>query len=174
MQQVHGADVVTIDSPGSPVPVADALVTATRGLPLSVVTADCAPIALACDGAVGVVHAGHRGLLAGVIERAVHALRVIGTGDVRAVLGPCIRASRYEFGERELAPLVEAFGPQVASRTDWGAPALDIPAAVRVALERAGVDDVEDTGNCTAASSNHYSYRRDGITGRQATIVVLQ
>jgi copper oxidase (laccase) domain-containing protein len=153
--------------------VVDALVTAERGLPLAVVTADCAPIVLACDGAVGVVHAGHRGLVAGVIEHAVAALRSIGTGAVRAVLGPCIRAPRYEFGREDLAALVDAFGPEVASRTDWGAPALDIAAAVRIAFARAGVDQLDDTGICTSASRDHYSYRRDGVTGRQATIVVL-
>jgi YfiH family protein len=174
MQQVHGVDVVAVDVPTWPAPVADALVTASRQVPLAVVTADCAPIVLACDGAVGVVHAGHRGLLGGVIGNAVNALRSLGTGAVRAVLGPCIRAPRYEFGERDLAPLVDAFGPAVASTTEWGAPALDIPAAVGLALARAGVEEFDDTGTCTSESHDYFSYRRDGTTGRQATIVVLE
>ncbi|MDQ1519350.1 MAG: purine-nucleoside/S-methyl-5-thioadenosine phosphorylase / adenosine deaminase [Actinomycetota bacterium] len=174
MEQVHGADVAVVDTPRSPVPVADALVTAAPHLPLAVVTADCAPIAMASEGAVGVVHAGHRGLLAGVIEHAVDALRSLGAGDVRAVLGPCIRASRYEFGEHDLASLVDAFGPSVSSRTEWGTPALDIAAAVRIALARAGVERFHDTLLCTSASPDYFSYRRDGVTGRQATIAVLQ
>jgi YfiH family protein len=173
MEQVHGAGVVTVDGPTDRPPVADALVTSTTGLPLAVVTADCAPIAIACEGAVGVVHAGHRGLLAGVIERAVGALRAIGRGDVRAVLGPCIRAPRYEFGERDLASLVDAFGPRVASRTEWDTPAFDITAAVHIALQRTGVAAIDDDGECTATSRDYFSYRRDGVTGRQATIAVL-
>jgi YfiH family protein len=173
MEQVHGASVAVVDAPVVPAPTVDALVTATRGLPLAVVTADCAPIVLASDDAVAVVHAGHRGLLAGVIARAADALRSVGKGEVHAALGPCIRAPRYEFGEHDLAPLVDAFGASVASRTQWGAPAFDVAAAVRVALERAGVDELHDTGTCTAASRDHFSYRRDGVTGRQATIAVL-
>jgi purine-nucleoside/S-methyl-5'-thioadenosine phosphorylase / adenosine deaminase len=173
MEQVHGADVAVVDAPTATPPVADALVTATPDLPLAVVTADCAPIALACDGAIGVVHAGHRGLLAGVIERAVTALRSLGRGEVRALLGPCIRAPRYEFGARDLEPLVASFGSRVESRTEWGTPAFDITEAVRVALRRAGVDHLDDTTTCTSESRDYFSYRRDGVTGRQATIAVL-
>jgi YfiH family protein len=175
MQQVHGNDVVTVDAPTATTPTADALVTATPGLPLAVVTADCAPIVLACDGAIAVVHAGHRGLLAGVVERAVDALRVAGAGgDVHAFLGPCIRASRYEFGGADLATLVARFGDEVAAQTDWGTPAFDITAAVRIALARAGVARFDDSGACTSASHDYFSYRRDGETGRQATIAVLR
>jgi YfiH family protein len=175
MEQVHGAAVAVVDGPTPPraPPVADALVTATRALPIAVVTADCAPIALACDGAVAVVHAGHRGLLAGVIDAAVAALRVHGAGEVHALLAPCIRAPRYEFGARDLDALVAVFGDEVASTTEWGTPALDLAAGVLVALERAGVEHVDDTGICTSASTDYFSYRRDGDTGRQATVMML-
>jgi YfiH family protein len=174
MRQVHGIAVhvasgPTVDRP----PEADAAVTAVRGLPLAVVTADCAPIALACDDAVGVVHAGHRGLELGVIEAAVAALRRIGTGPVRAYLGPCIHPASYEFGARDLARLAERLGPAVVGRTHDGRPALDIPAAVHTTLDACGVDSFDDSDECTAQSDAHYSYRRDGLTGRQATIVVL-
>jgi YfiH family protein len=174
MRQVHGArvHVATAPSPAEP-PEADAAVTATRGLPLAVVTADCAPIVLACSDAVGVVHAGHPGLALGVIEAAVAALREIGTGPVRAYLGPCIRPERYEFGVEALARLVEQFGPEVEGTTREGTPAFDVPAAVRIALARTGIDDIEDSGVCTSASPDHFSYRRDGVTGRQVTIAVL-
>ena len=176
MQQVHWRDVVVLDGPtGDGTPVADALVTRTRGLPLAVVTADCAPIALASDDAIAVVHAGHRGLLAGVIEAALDALRAVGRGPVRALLGPCVRASRYEFRAADLAPLVDVFGPHVEARTEWGTTAFDLPAAVKIALTRGGVDarDIADSGECTSASMQFFSYRRDGVTGRQATIAVL-
>jgi purine-nucleoside/S-methyl-5'-thioadenosine phosphorylase / adenosine deaminase len=174
LRQVHGAGVHVATGPGpQPAPVADAAVTAVRGLPLAVVTADCAPLVVACHDAVGVVHAGYRGLAAGVIEAAIASLRDIGTGDVRAFLGPCIRAARYEFGPDDLARLVAQFGPGVEGRTRDGSPALDIPAAIRVVLERSGVAEFHDCGVCTADSDGYFSYRRDGDTGRQATIVVL-
>ena len=173
LDQVHGVHVHGASEPTRIPPEADAAVTATRGLPLAVLTADCAPVALACDDAVGVVHAGHRGLEHGVIESAVAALRRIGTGAVRAYLGPCIRPARYEFGAADLARLVARFGPGVEGRTREGRPAFDVPAAVRAALAGCGVDDLDDSGICTAESSEHFSYRRDGVTGRQVTIVML-
>jgi copper oxidase (laccase) domain-containing protein len=138
-----------------------------------VVTADCAPIVLANDRAVAVVHAGHRGLAAGVVEAAVARIRAAGEGEVHAFLGPCIRPARYEFGPADLARLVDVFGPGVASRTDDGKPAFDIPEAVRIALDRAGVARVDDCGICTAVTPDYFSYRRDGATGRQATIAVI-
>jgi len=122
--------------------------------------------------AAAAVHAGWAGLEAGVVERAVAVLREESDGPVRAVLGPCIHADRYEFGRDLLDRLVDRFGPQVASRTGTGAPAFDIPAAVRAALAASGVDDVDDVDVCTAASPDHFSYRRDGVTGRQAMFVV--
>jgi YfiH family protein len=174
MRQVHGVDVHVATGPtGAEPPEVDAAVTARRGLPLSVLTADCAPIALACDDAVGVVHAGHRGLEHGVIPAAVERLRAVGTGPVRAYLGPCIRPARYEFGATDLARLVARLGPEVEGRTAEGRPALDIPAAVRTALRAAGVEELVDAGECTAESDVYFSYRRDGLTGRQATIIVL-
>ena len=73
-----------------------------RGLPLAIVTADCAPIVLAVDDAVAVVHAGHRGLLDGIVAAGVEAVRTIGSGEVHAFLGPCIRPAHYEFGADDL------------------------------------------------------------------------
>jgi YfiH family protein len=174
LRQVHGAGVYVATGRGAePVPVADAVVTAVRGLALAVVTADCAPLVVACDDAVGVVHAGHRGLAAGVVEAAITRLREIGTGAIRAFLGPCIRPARYEFGPDDLARLVAQFGPGIEGRTRDGSPALDIPAAIRVVLGRSGVVAFDDCGVCTADSDAYFSYRGNGDTGRQATIAML-
>ena len=173
LNQVHGTAVHVADAPTRTPPDADASVTARRGLPLAILTADCAPIVLASDDAVGAIHAGHRGLAGGVVERAVAALAAIGHGRIRAFLGPCIRPARYEFGSADLDRVVSALGPEVASVTAAGRPALDIPTGVRIALARAGVDEVDDCGVCTSASLGHFSHRRDGITGRQVTIAVL-
>lgn len=178
VRQVHGRAVhlATSAEPaehGTPAPIADAIVTATRGVALAIVTADCAPLVIACDDAVGVVHAGHPGLANGVIEAAVARLRDIGRGDVRAFLGPCIRAPRYEFGVDALELFVAQFGAVAEGRTHDGRPALDIPAAIGVVLDRIGVVEFADCGICTADDDGYFSYRRDGETGRQATIAVL-
>jgi len=175
LRQVHGADVFEAAAPtkSSTPPEADAAVTATRGLPLAVVSADCAPVVLASADAVGVVHAGHRGLAAGVIEAAVARVRVHGGAAVHAFLGPCIRPASYEFGAADLAELVLQFGPSIEGRTAWGTRALDLPAGVRIALARAGVEDFDDCGVDTFAAPDYFSYRRDVATGRQVTVAVL-
>jgi YfiH family protein len=174
LRQVHGAAVVVAaGSPSTSPPAADAVVTAEVGRPLAVLTADCAPIVLASDTAAGAVHAGWLGLLGGVVETAVDRLRATGTGPVRAALGPCIHPAHYEFGRSDLDRVVAKLGPSVEGRTADGHPALDVPAGVRAALDRAGVEHFDDVDVCTAASGDHFSHRRDGTTGRQALVVVL-
>jgi YfiH family protein len=173
LRQVHGHEVVTVDRPPGAAPEADAAVTTAVGLPLVVLTADCAPVALAGPGGVAVVHAGWPGLEQGVLGRAVDALRAVAPGPLAAWLGPCVHPERYEFGADLLARLVDRLGPEVESTTAAGTPALDIPAAVRVSLARAGVEQITDVDVCTAASPDHFSHRRDGVTGRQAVVAVL-
>jgi YfiH family protein len=172
LRQVHGHDVVTVDAVPVEVPDADAAVTTTVGLPLVVLTADCAPVALASPGGVAVVHAGWPGLEQDVLGAAVDALRAVAPGPVVAWLGPCVHPERYEFGADLLSRLIERLGPEVASTTAAGTPALDVPAAVHVSLARAGVEHVVDVDVCTATSPDHFSHRRDGVTGRQAVVVV--
>jgi YfiH family protein len=173
LQQEHGRTTVVADGPaGRDAPVADAAVTTQTGVPLVVLTADCAPIALANDDTVGVVHAGWSGLVHGVVEEAVTKLRALGHGPVQAVLGPCIHAEQYEFGRADLDRVVAALGPDVEGRTVDGRLALDLPAAVRSALHAVDVQAFEDVDVCTAASPDHFSYRRDGETGRQALVVI--
>ena len=172
LEQVHGATVVGGEDGAAAVtpPRADAAVTGTPRLPLVVVTADCLPIALASDDAIGVVHAGWQGLLAGVVEAAVARLRRVGSGAVRAAIGPCAGPDHYEFGRDDLDRVVERLGPSVEAVTVDGRPALDLPTAARGALERAGVTDVWVGGVCTITSPEHFSYRREGVTGRQALV----
>jgi YfiH family protein len=174
LDQVHGFTTVVADDgrPGAACE-ADATVTAHSGVPMVVLTADCAPIALANETAAGVVHAGWQGIVAGVIDEAVARLRSVGDGDVRAALGPCIHPQHYEFGRGDLDRLVELLSPEVEARTVDGRPALDLPRAVHVALERAGVREVTDVDRCTAGSRSYFSHRRDGVTGRQGLVVVL-
>ncbi len=174
-RQIHGRAVLTDPTQSDATEPADAAVTGIPGRVLAVVTADCAPVVLVGDGAVGVVHAGWPGLEAGVIGEAVAALRAAARSEqpVRAFLGPCIHPERYEFGADDLDRLVARFGAEVRSSTLDGTPAFDLPAGVRVALREVGVDGIDDVDLCTAESPRFFSYRRDGTTGRQATAVVL-
>ncbi|MGH8984904.1 MAG: polyphenol oxidase family protein [Acidimicrobiia bacterium] len=174
VRQVHGGDVVVAERSAPGVPDADAVVTTDSGRPLVVLTADCAPVALVSEHAVGAVHAGWRGLAGGVIEAAVDAQRSLDDTPLHAVLGPCIHPERYAFGAAELDAVVSRLGPAVRGRTTEGAPALDLRAGVQAALAAVGVTDLTDVDVCTAASPDHFSYRRDGVTGRQAMIVVRE
>ena len=173
VRQVHGDEVVRVEEPGGGAgTTADAAVTDQSGCALAVLTADCAPVALVgSEGSVGVVHAGWAGLLAGVVAAGVKELRALGASDIAAVLGPCIHAECYEFGLDDLVDVTDRFGPSVAARTAAGSPALDLPAAVKVALAEQDVHQVDDVGLCTACSSEHYSWRARRETERQAAVV---
>ena len=119
LHQVHGAVVYPADvagpTTGHPAPYADASVSAEPGAVLSVLTADCGPVALVAPGVVAAVHAGWRGVAAGVLEAAVAEVRRRGSGAVRAVLGPCIHPECYEFSPADLAPIAERLGREVVS-----------------------------------------------------------
>jgi YfiH family protein len=169
-RQVHGAGVVEVDVPGGGGD-ADALVTAATDVSLVVLVADCAPVALVAGDTVAAVHCGWRGLLAGVVEAAVEAVRRRGGEPVLAVVGPCISAAHYEFGGDQLEQVTRRLGPAVRARTDTGALALDLRAGVRAALAAAGVVERTDVDVCTYESPDHFSHRRDGVTGRQGLLV---
>jgi YfiH family protein len=170
LRQVHGATVVQVDAPGEHAGAeADAAVTVSPGVVLAVHTADCAPILIEADGGFGVVHAGWRGLAAGVVEATAMALLELGATPVRAVLGPCIRPRCYEFGDAELDLVADRYGPTVRSVTASGAPALDLAAGVAVACRRLELP-LTDVGTCTACSPIHHSYRARREGGRQALV----
>jgi polyphenol oxidase len=172
VHQVHGAKVV-VARPGMACGAdADALVADDPEVALAVFSADCATIALASpEGVMAAVHAGWKGLLAGVVGRAVEALRALGATSVFAGLGPCIRAECYEFGPSDLDRVADVVGPEVRSTTRWGTPALDLPAGVAAALAASGAQLVADDGTCTGCSPDHYSYRAAGAEERQALVV---
>ncbi|MYB02810.1 MAG: polyphenol oxidase family protein [Acidimicrobiaceae bacterium] len=178
LRQVHGADVVFVTEPGGGAgEVADGAVTAVPGAVLALHTADCAPVVVAGHGALGVAHAGWRGIVAGVIGQVVDGVRRAsppGTAtDLRAVIGPAIRPSSYEFGVEDLAAVAAAAGCDVSGATSWGTPALDLSAAVLGALNAAGVSDVDDLGLDTARRG-FFSHRARGDRGRQATAARLE
>jgi polyphenol oxidase len=149
---------------------ADAAVTAVPGCAVTVRTADCAPLVLRGERSVGVVHAGWRGLVDGVVGAAVDALRALDDDVVDANLGPCIRPGCYEFAGTERERLVTRFGAEVAATTTWGTPAVDLPAAVRIALAEVGVDHLRDATGCTACDHRWFSHRARGELQRFATV----
>ena len=176
LRQVHGDHVVVVAAPGAHAgDEGDGLVSADRGAALAVFTADCAPVALAgANGVIGVAHAGWRGLVAGVIARTVDEMRALGPGEITAALGPCIHAECYEFSPSDLDAVAGHLGDGVRARTADGRAALDMQAAVRAALDGAGVALVHDADACTAcAASGYYSHRARAETERQATVVWL-
>ncbi len=183
VRQVHGADVVVVDTP-VPVgtvpwasllgrlPEADAVVASGDGFALAVLTADCASVALGSpEGVHAAVHVGWRGLGAGVLARAIDAMRALGATTVVAGLGPCIGPCCYEFSEVDLDGLMESSGPQARGRTTWGALSLDLPAAVRGQLSRSEVSIVAAAEVCTMCTPGYFSYRARGDEARQALLV---
>ncbi len=181
LEQVHGADVVTVRIPGDRAGSrADGAVTDAAGAVLSVHTADCAPVLLRGDGGdgpvVGAAHAGWRGLRSGVLGATVHAMRALGATSISWRLGPCISPRVYEFGEEDLEPLVARFGTEVRARTSEGAPALDLRAAVRAALTEAGADEARPGAPipCTVADPGWFSWRRDRTASRQAALIWIE
>jgi YfiH family protein len=173
LRQVHGSDVTVVESPGGCAGTdGDAAVTGLLGAVLCVQTADCVPIVVVGDHAVGVIHAGWRGLVAGVVDRGVEALRTIGSSRLQAVIGPCIRPGHYEFGADELARVEAAVGGVCRAETVAGSLALDMAAATTLVLHRAGVDIVDDLGFDTA-DERFFSHRVRGDVGRQITAARL-
>ena len=172
LRQVHGDTVVVVDGPGHQAGTrADAAVTNHTGCALAVLTADCAPVALASpEGVIGAAHAGWTGLAAGILERTLDGMRALGATTVTAVLGPCIGPECYEFGEEDLDRVAQRVGPEVRARSGDGGPALDLAAGVAAVLGREGVV-LEDRSVCTACTPGYFSWRARQEYQRQALVV---
>lgn len=173
----HGATVARV-SPGHEPPVADALFTDAPGLGLAITAADCVPIALSAKGLVAVAHSGWRGLLTGVVPSTIRAMVDAGAQNISAVIGPgiCARCYPVDRGRRdELAAAVDGKVAAVAcSPPEVEAAWIDVAAGVRAELRASPyVSEVVDVSTCTKESSDLYSFRRDGETGRHAMVVVM-
>ena len=174
LEQVHGTVVVAADdwTPGT---VADAAWSDRPGPVCAVLTADCLPVLFCAHNGsrVAAAHAGWRGLAAGVLEATVAALGVP-PGSLLAWLGPAIGAHAYEIDTAVRDAFVGA-DPGAATAfvaTRPGHWRADLYALARRRLARVGVDAVYGGGLCTASdSARFYSYRRDGVTGRMASLV---
>ena len=175
LRQVHGHDVVDADaSPSHSEPEADAAIARATGRVLAVLTADCLPVLLcAGDGsAIGVAHAGWRGLAAGVIEASVARLGVPAE-SVLAWLGPAIGPASYEVGTEVRAAFLAEDERAAAAfeETRPGHWLCDLYLLARQRLATAGVRRVHGGGFDTYADPRFYSYRRDRETGRFASLI---
>lgn len=170
--QVHEAEVLTVEHKGHRAgAVADGLITTKTNCPIAVTTADCAPVVLIAERGVAVVHAGWRGLMAGIVERAGERLTAAAGAPVQALLGPCIAPEDYEFGSTELDQMADRFGSVTRALTRAGTPALDVPAAVGVACERAGW--AAPARPPSTSDPRWFSHRTRGDLGRQAAVAWL-
>jgi len=172
VNQVHSADVVMVTGPLSGRPRADAMVTATPGLALTVLTADCQPVLFSdpVAGVIGAAHAGWRGARDGVLEATIAAMQDLGAraADIRAVIGPTISQAAYEVGPEFFETFTDD-DPQTR-RFFIGAAGdrmlFDLPAYGLWRLRAAGVGQAEWTHHCTYRDPDRfYSFRRTTHAG---------
>jgi len=168
--QIHSPDVVVAEKPWieSNRPRADGIVTRVPGLAIGISTADCGPVLFADGEAriIGAAHAGWRGALTGVLEATITAMEELGAKRARVVaaLGPMIRQPNYEVG----ADLMDRFMALEKDNARFFVPGaragkaqFDLPGFITARLKRAGIDNIEDLGQCTYAdAARFYSYRR--------------
>lgn len=184
--QVHSPDVTTVTEPWADTPegrpVADALVSATPGLVLGIVTADCAPVLFADIGAgvIGAAHAGWRGAYGGVLENTIDAMEALGARreNIAAAIGPTIAQASYEVDDGFRDQFDSADHPFFVPGRE-GHWQFDLPAYVDAQLRRSGVERIEDCALDTYdLSERYFSYRRathEGAPnyGRQISLIAL-
>lgn len=178
MEQVHGRTVTVVDGAlERPAEATDALVTASPGVAVAVLVADCVPVLLgdAVAGVVAAVHAGRVGARAGVLPATLRAMTEAGAepGRIEALLGPAICGECYEV-PAAMARDVETHLPGSLSRARGGAPGLDLRAGLWRQLADAGVGKIGVDPRCTAEDRSLFSHRRDGTCGRIAALTWVE
>lgn len=186
--QVHGVAVVDAASvgEGKPILTGDASIATAPGVVCAVMTADCLPVLFAdVDGkVVGAAHAGWRGLAAGVLAETLKAMRAAGAGEITAWMGPAIGPEQFEVGADVLESFVAgaqsgeeehvraAFKPYPGRDGKYLA---DMFALARLFLARDGITRVSGGEHCTMTdAARFYSYRRDHLTGRLASLIWIK
>jgi YfiH family protein len=185
--QWHSADVKTIETPWDRLkpPKADAVVSATPGLPAAVLTADCTPVLFSSgDGkVVGAAHAGWKGAIGGVLAATVERMRELGAADIHAAIGPTISQTNYEVGPEFQAQFVERDKDNARFFVRSVKPEhfmFDLPGFVRAQIEGLGLASIEDTALCTYADeARFFSYRRtthraEPDYGRQLSAICIK
>ena len=180
LTQVHGVNVLDAASVCN-APQADASFTTQFGVVCAILTADCLPV-LFCDTVgtvVGAAHAGWRGLAAGVLENTVAQMRAAGARELIAWLGPAIGPQRFEVGQDVFdAFIARDVKMSSAFQSIEGTPGkylVDIYQLARATLHSVGIVHIAGGGLCTVSdASRFYSYRRDKVTGRMASLIWLK
>ena len=172
MNQVHGNRIAIIEEVTAELPTADALVTGIPGITLAVMVADCIPLLLTSKEVVAAVHVGRRGLVNNLAIKSIEVMREMGARDISATIGPAICGTCYEVSA-DIHQEVTSIFPVADSRTSSGSLALDLPKALNSILQSAGISVDASQGGCTVEAADLFSYRRDGLTGRQAGLVRL-
>ncbi|CAI1661661.1 purine nucleoside phosphorylase YfiH [Serratia proteamaculans] len=176
LEQVHGTRVVRLDGQTPTDLQADAVYSNVPGQVCAVMTADCLPV-LFCSQAgdeVAAAHAGWRGLCNGVLEQTLAAFAAQ-PGSISAWLGPAIGPQQFEVGPEVRAAFIAVDAVAAAAFTPQGDKFLaDIYLLARQRLQRAGIHTIYGGDRCTVSEISHFfSYRRDGITGRLASLIWL-
>jgi YfiH family protein len=171
MNQVHGRNIAVIDDESLPtqLPSVDALFTTHQGLALVVLIADCIPLLLHSERAVAAVHVGRQGLVKGVFAATLDIFQSHGitSSEIRAELGPSICGQCYEVDRT----MYDDVTKQIPATADINS-CLNIEAGLISLLEKSGIA-WNSLGECTAHNDAYFSYRRDGVTGRQAGVITL-
>ena len=179
LRQIHGVEVAMCDDATCvDEPEADAAVTSSSGVVLAILTADCMPVLFCSEdgGTIGAAHAGWRGLAAGVLENTIASMRTP-PEKILAWLGPAAGPRAYEVGDEVRAAFVDADSRAasafVATRPGHGL--CDLHALARLRLAAVGVTRVSGGGLCTISDPQRFfSYRRDGRTGRMASLIYIK
>lgn len=168
MDQVHGDTVVLVEGKTN-TPTCDALITTERKLAVAVMVADCIPLLLKSDVAVAAVHVGRKGLMNGVARKTIDAMRDLGAEVIHSYIGPNICGSCYEVGADIFNEVVSKY-PSSDSSSRTGKATLDLVSGLKTDLKDTVLLDLS---SCVLEDKNSFSYRRDGITGRQAGVIWL-
>jgi len=187
LQQVHGVNVVRADSkvltggsdqPGVEFAASDGVYTTDIDVVLSVLTADCVPcaIALPSAGVVAMLHAGWKGTIGNIVASALSGIKGelgLDLSEIKAVMGPAIGPCCYEVDEGRARLFVEKYGEDSNVVCGEGEHRLDLFQANRINLLEAGVreENISRVGGCTCCEERYFSFRRDGVTGRQGAFV---
>jgi polyphenol oxidase len=172
IHQVHSADVVTVTAPFADRPRADAMVTATPGIVLGILTADCQPVLFhdPVAGVIGAAHAGWKGTQSGVLEATLDAMEKLGAkrSDISAVIGPTISQIAYEVGPEFLDSFLsdDPANARFFVKGNGDRALFDLPALGLYRLRQAGVGHAEWTRHCTYRDPDRFfSYRRTTHAG---------
>ncbi len=171
MNQVHGDEIVIVQSIEDQTPTCDGLITTKSNLALAVMVADCIPLLLVSKEAVGAIHVGRAGLVNQIALKAIATMRSLGAIDIHAILGPSICGACYEVPFEMQQDVVEQH-PRAFATTRKGTPGLDLPKALIADLLSAGVS-YEASTICTMENELYFSHRRQNPTGRFAGVVSL-